>query len=312
MRISSFQTKTNSRHGSPNGKRVLWILLFALGGCILLSFFRGGVGTAASVVFSPIVSVKTWLWESSGSIPSYFRTQHALITEIQLLKDQLTEREGDAFTVKELQTENADLRTVLGLRKNESIIASVLARPNQTPYDTFLIDRGARDGIVDGATVYIQGNIAVGIVARAYSQSSLVRLVSSSGIKTTAYIFGPNIFTQAEGMGGGVLRVTVPQGIPLAVGNLVVLPAAGSGAYGEVVSVGSSELSAEQYGYVTSPVPLAAVRFVSVAKNISPEISYQSALDVIKTATTTLFHVAVPKEVLVGTTTATSTATSPE
>jgi cell shape-determining protein MreC len=312
MRISSLQTKTNSRRASASARSILRILLFAIAGFILLSFFRGGVGIAASFVFNPIVSVKTWFLESSGTIPSYFRTQHALIGTIQSLENQLQEREGDAFAVRELQIENAELSTLLSLKQESRIIAGILLHPNQTPYDTFLIDRGARDGIVDGATVYIEGDIAVGIVARAYPQSSLVSLVSSPGLKTTAYIFGPNIFVQAEGVGGGVLRVAIPQGIPLAIGNLVVLPGAGSGVYGEIVSVEAVESDPQKYGYVTTSVPLQSIRFVSVATEAAPQISYETALEIIKTATTTLFNVTVLEEVRIGTTTATTTLSAGE
>jgi hypothetical protein len=261
----------------------------------------------ATVLFDPIVSVQTRLVESLGGISSYFRTRQALTDEIQSLKDQLQERSNDALTIAQLQKENAVLDATLGLKTDSRIVATVLVRPNQTPYDTFLIDRGARDGIVLGTTVYTGGNIAIGSVARAYSESSLVRLVSSPGARATAYIFGPNIFTVAEGMGGGVLRVKVPQGIPLAVGNLVVLPAAGAGAYGQVVNVESLPSSPEQYGYVTSSTPLQSVRFVSVAREVVPDISYQTALDVIKNASSTLFTVNVPSKILVGTTTIATT-----
>lgn len=298
--------KTNSRRGSRSSQRIALVLLFALCGFAVLSYARGRVGVAASVVFSPIISVQTWFLESSGRIPSYFRIQHALIGDIQSLENQLQEREDDAFTVRQLQAENEALSALLDLKKDSSIIASVLARPNQTPYDTFLIDHGATDGLVEGAIVYIQENIAVGVIARTYAQSSLVRLVSAPGTRVTAYIFGPNIFTEAEGMGGGVLRVTVPQGIPLAVGDIVVLPAAGAGAYGEVVSVESLESSPAQYGYVTSPTPLQAVRFVSVATEVAPSISYQTALAVVQSASSTLFSITVPDEVLIGTTTTTT------
>lgn len=295
----------NSPRRLRSGKRYTFLLLFAsvLCGFVLLAYMRDGTSAVAGAAFSPILSVQRWLLKSSGSLPLYFRTRHSLIDEMQSLENQLRERDADAFTIRRLQTENADLSRLFGFRQDSRINASVLARPNQTPYDTFLIDRGTKDDIVEGAIVYIGGNIAVGVIVRTYAHSSLARLVSSSGVRATAYIFGPNIFTQTEGMGGGVLRVTVPQDIPLAVGDMVVLPAAGTGAYGAVVSVERVESNPEQYGYVTTPVPLQSMRFVSVAKEAVPDISYQTALEVVKSASSTLFSITVPDGVRVGTTT---------
>lgn len=297
----------SSRRNSHSARSILWLLLTAVCGFGVLLYFRGGTGAAASVVFTPIISVKTWFLESGAGLPMYFRTRQALIGEIRSLEEQLQVKDGDAFMIKQLQAENEALSESLNLKKDGRIVASVLARPNQTPYDTFLIDQGTRDGIVDGTVVYIEGNIAVGVIADAYANSALVRLVSSPGAKATAYVFGPNIFTEAEGIGGGVLRVTVPQGIPLAEGDIVVLPAAGAGAYGEIIAVETLASSPEQYGYVTTPVPLASVRYVSVAKELAPEISYQTALDIVKAASKTLFSITIPKGILASTTIATTT-----
>lgn len=312
MRIFSSKTKTNSRRNSLSRTRYILILALAVCGFVLLAYARGGVGTVASTLFHPLLSIKTWVLESLGGVPLYLRAQQTLISKIQLLENELKEKEDDTVTFKQLQAENNALNELFGLAEHSRIIARVLARPNQTPYDTLLIDRGIADGIVEGAVVYIKENLAVGVIVHAYTQSSLVQLVSSPGVRATAYIFGPNIFTESEGMGGGVLRVTVPQGIPFAVGDVVVLPAGGTGAYGEVVSIEAVESSPEQYGYVTSPISLQAVRYVSVATEATPTISYETAFEVIQSASSTPFRITIPDKILIGTTTATTTAHTEE
>ena len=308
MQTFSSKTRKNSRRSSPSARSIAVACVLALCGFLALMYVRGAASAAASFVFSPILAAKTWFLESSGRVPSYFRTQHALIDEVRSLEEQLRERDGDALVSRHLQAENDTLGALLENKKEATIAALVIARPNQTPYDTFLIDRGYSDGVSEGAIVYTEGTIAAGDVIRTYAHSALVRLASSPGVHATAYILGPNIFTETEGMGGGVLRVAVPQGIPLTVGDLVILPAAGAGVYGEVVSIESSEASPEQYGYVTSPVPLSAVRFVSVAKEAQPTVSYEQALSAVRAASTTPLHISVPDQMLVGTSTATSTA----
>ena len=78
------------------------------------------------------------------------------------------------------------------------------------------------------------------------------------------------------------------------VGDVVVLPAVGMGAYGEIVNIESSESSPEQYAYVTTPVPLSALRLVRVSAHALPSISYEAAVQEIQSATSTRFSFTVP------------------
>ncbi|MBI4086467.1 rod shape-determining protein MreC [Candidatus Kaiserbacteria bacterium] len=300
--------KTNSRRSSRNAwRRGALVFLFACVGLGLLFSVRGGMAAVGGVIFSPIVSVRAWLWESGGAVPVYFRTRHSLDEQIIALEDELRRTADDAWQVRQLQAENEELSALLGFRKETYITAGVLSRPNQTPYDTFLIDRGMEDGIVENAIVYVEDN-AVGSVIRVYAHSALVLLVSAPGVHTTAYLTGPKIFVQGEGKGGGVLRLSVPQGIPLAEGDVALLPGAGRGAYGKVVHMESLSSNPEQYAYVTTSIPLSAVRFVHVAKEPASHISYEEALEAVTAAPTALFQVEVPPEAHVA---ATSTPEAP-
>jgi cell shape-determining protein MreC len=310
MQIFSSARKTSSRRSSPSpARRAAILVIVALCSFGLLAYARGGVGTAAATLFSPIASGKRWLWESTGTIPSYFQTKHALESEIGSLRERLQAGERDAFRLKELEAENESLRAELGFKKESRIVAAVLAQPNQTPYDTLLIARGADDDVAEGAFVYLEGDIAIGEIIQVYADSALVRLVTSPGVRTSAYVFGPDLFVEAEGMGGGVLRIGMPQGVPLAVGNVVVLPGASAGAYGEIVRVESEPSNPDQYGYVTTPVPLSSMRYVSVARTPAPTISYEQALGVIRSAKNAIFHVDVPSSTPTGVTAGAATST---
>lgn len=296
--------KTNSRRDLTRRRAVFSICALAAVGVLLLFVIRGGVGGAASTLFSPLASVQHWLRTSSATLPMYLRTQQALIGEVRALEEMLAARERDSARTAYLQAENAQLREALVMPTQTHLLAHVLMRPPHIPYDSVLIDRGADDGIVEGAAVYADRDVAIGTVAAVYAQSAVVRLVSAPGTTATAYVFGPDIFTETEGMGGGVLRILVPQGIPLEVGDVVVLPAGGAGVYGEVAEVEALASSPYQYGYVTAPVSLSSLRTVRVAAEPLPTVSYESAREVIETASSTQFHVAVPDAVLIGTSTA--------
>ncbi len=307
MRTSLSATKTSSRRASRSGRRIGAVLFIALLGFVVLSFMRGGVGGAVAFIVSPITDFKTWIGSSSAGIPTFFRTQGSLVAEVKELRETLAQSAADRFTISWLTKENEVHRAELGLRRDSRVIAGVVVRPGQTPYDTLLIDKGTDDGVTEGAIVYAQGDVAIGSVIRAYNASALVELVSTAGVHSTAYIFGPNIFTDAEGQGGGVLRVSVPQDIPLSVGNMVVLPGASAGVYGAITYIEAPESSPQQFGYVAGPVPLASLRTVEVSTYRAPTISYEEARAVVASASTTLFGVAIPEDVLVGTSTPTTT-----
>jgi hypothetical protein len=308
MRTSLSATKTNSRRGSRSGRRIGALFFVALLGFVVLSFMRGGVGGAVAFVVSPITDFKIWFGSSSATIPTFFRTHSSLVSEVTMLRENIEQRAADTFTISWLTKENDLLRRELGLREESRIVAGVLMHPSQTPYDTLLVDKGTRDGVVEGATVYVEGDIAIGSVIRAYESNALVELVSTSGVHSTAFIFGPDIFTDAEGQGGGIVRVSVPQDIPLAVGNLVVLPGASAGVYGAITHIEAPESSPQQFGYVAGPIPLASIRTVHISTARAPTLTYEEARAVVASASTTLFGVPIPDDVLIGTSTPTSTS----
>ena len=135
-------------------------------------------------------------------------------------------------------------------------------------------------------------------------------LITTAGFTSSAYVLGPNIYTFAEGMGGGVLRVRVPQGILLQQGDLVVLPAIDSGVYGEVSSVVAAPTQPEQYGYVTTSIPLQSLYYVSIGREPMVTHTYAEAEVVVNDVSSRLFTVDLPLGVLVTPEVATSSATN--
>ncbi len=307
MQKFSFGTKTSSYHDSAKRRRIHAVFGVACVAFVLLAFLRGGVGAAAAVIFKPIAVAKVWYLESAATLPTYLRTQSALIDTIRTLEAELRTHEQDTLTIKALTAENTALGEHLELADHDRIDARVLMRPPVVPYDTLLLDVGTRAGVTEGALVYAQGRFVVGSIVVAFADSSLVRLITSPGMRASVYIFGPDIFTEAEGMGGGVLRVMVPQDVPLRVGDVVMVPRASSGVYGEVSHIEALDSSPYQYGYVHAPITLQSVRLLGVARTPPPHIGYEEALAAVASASSTLYMIDIPDDVLVGTSTATST-----
>jgi hypothetical protein len=147
--------------------------------------------------------------------------------------------------------------------------------------------------------VFLGSDQVVGFVSKVFEKTSLVTLVTTPGFISSAYVIGPDIYTFAEGVGGGVLRVRIPQGILLQIGDLVVLPALDSGVYGDVSLVEAAPTQPEQYGYVSADIPLQSLYYVSVGAEPVVTHTFEQAEKVVADAKSALFTVAVPSNILV-------------
>ena len=116
------------------------------------------------------------------------------------------------------------------------------------------------------------------------------------------------IFARAVGEGGGVLRVGVPQGIQLTVGDPVIVPASETGIYGTISYIESDPSNPEQYGYVTQAQALSSLRTVLVARTPAPTLSRREAEEIVRSQEMSTTSVeALIAVVPIATTTASST-----
>ncbi len=308
----SSTTKVSSRRTSHK-KRLRSIILLGGGLLVVLLLLPRVFGFVSSLVFMPLAITESATARISALLPAYFTDRHELITQINQLEARIAQESSGASTVVTLQRENQALRALLGDETDQRIAAGVIGRPTVTPYDVLVIDQGSSSGIVEAAPVYVGRDQVIGFVERVYEHSAVVVLATTPGYASTVYIYGPNIYTTARGLGGGVLEVSVPQGIEIAEDDVVVLPSLSSGVYGTLSVIESIASEPEQRGYVTSQVPLHSLRFVSVGRKPLEVISFDSAREVVAEAREALLRIPVPAGVLVdfqedtGTTTASTT-----
>lgn len=257
----------NSRHISTRRKKAL-----VIAGVVLLVFgflFPRILSVVSAVVMYPVQSISSWYHYSSQTLPQYLRSRTALVEEIDTLHRRIANETGTDLTIRRLQEENNELRAAVHFgTTTDRVVAGVLAEPTSLSYDLLQIDKGARDGILLGAPVFVGVDTVIGVVSHVANSYAFVELITTPGFAATAFILGPNVFAPLEGVGGGIARVRLPQGISLSEGNLVILPSTESGVYGEVVSIENLPTQPEQFGYVAPPIPLQSLLYVSVAKDI--------------------------------------------
>jgi rod shape-determining protein MreC len=259
--------KVPTRHNSKrkNESRVARIVLLV---SILIIFgmvFPFVMLAAAKMVLYPFHAIDTWYRTSSSRLPMYLKEQTELIATITQLENELATAASTDLTQQRLSEENRWLRGLLGGVEKKRIAAAVVARPDELPYDLLQIDRGSAHGIKVGAPVYIGADNVIGVISFVSEYSSFAQLFTTPGFSATAFISGPNIVTTLEGMGGGVARVSVPQGIPLTVGNLVHVPSIEPGVFGRVIYVENRPSQPEQYGFISLQTPISGIRYVAVA-----------------------------------------------
>lgn len=297
MKKFLLKTKKSSHPSSNNTgsikKLVIWLIVISA----LFFGARPIVNSVASFVTTPLFSIRHYVESSGSALPVFIRDREQLLLQIRSLEHKVLEREGAEATLAMVLEENESLRQLLGSSSSTRIAAGIIARPPHTPYDVVLIDKGQIDGIRSQTPVYYGENNLLGFVGKVFQEHALVTLISTPNIETSVYIYGPDIFVTAYGMGGGAIKLVVPQGVIVEEGNIVVAPSIEGGLIGTIERVESKPTEPEQYAYLTYDVPIRALRLVAVGRRPITPSSYEEALESVSEFESTFLRFAFPQEV---------------
>lgn len=281
------------------------LLLVVFGLFALALIVPAAVRFAAGIVLYPVIQVENWFAESNQILPALWRDKIVMQEQIDQLEQDLALSGKLDLTKRRLSDENNRLRSLLGATSSPRVLAAVVGKPNELPYDLIQIDQGSQAGIESGSPVYIGADTVIGLVSAVQRNSAFVTLFTTPDFFATVYLSGANVTALLEGLGGGVARVRVPQGIPIRVGDLVHVPSVQPGVYGTIAWVESEPTQPEQFGYITPEIPIGSLFQVAVAKpnviTTDPKEVQRYMLEVQKQ------QLVIP-EMTPATTTATSTA----
>jgi cell shape-determining protein MreC len=236
----------------------------------ILFFFRsgifGGFSWLGQGIFHPVLVVGNSLGEKFKNLGTYFISKNSLNLQNQNLTARLNENEAKMVNYNSILAENESLKEILGRsdEKTPMILAGILEKPNQSPYDTLLVDAGVAQGLKMGDTVFALGNVPIGKVAETYQNSAKVILFSTPGEKTTVIVSEKNLSMELLGRGGGNFEMILPKDFTLVKGDQVVLP--GISAY--VVAIAETIISDPRNPFtkalLVSPVNIQELKFVQV------------------------------------------------
>ncbi|KKP86002.1 MAG: hypothetical protein UR88_C0001G0004 [Candidatus Nomurabacteria bacterium GW2011_GWA1_35_8] len=227
-----------------------------------------GLSYVSSIIFRPVFILGNNIGEKLSTAGSYFYSKNSLSLENKDLKSKLNEQEARMANYNSILDENFKIKEILG-RKNEKanmVLAGILSKPNQSPYDTLIIDVGANSGVIIGHKVFALGNIPIGYIAETYSNSSKVILYSNPGEKTEIVIVGRDTFVQIVGRGGGNFEIVLPRDFVLEKGTEAILPGIMSYTVGIVQTTISDPRDSFQKVLLMSPVNIQELKFVEVEK----------------------------------------------
>jgi len=238
--------------------------------CVLF-YFRlsiwNGLSYVSHFVFSPILVLGNSISDKLGNLGYYFISKNSLYLENENLKAQILESQADRANYASVVADNASLKEILGRKdsKMNMVLSAILSKPNQSPYDTLVIDVGTDEGLKVGDMVFAFGNIPIGRLGAVYPSSSKVVLFSTSGEKTQVVV-GNNkrIFMEIIGRGGGNFEMTLSRDMSLLKGDQVVLPGIVPHVVGVVETIISDPRDPFQKALLTSPVNIQELKFVEV------------------------------------------------
>jgi|GEM_PF-2755498 len=268
-----------SRQTSNTRNQFIFLVAIFIVAILFWRFFPTPISILGEHIFKPLIKSEAFIYQTTNNLSD---TSPSEKEELEYLK-----------------IENEDLKNQLNNTAETLISAGVIGRPTALPYDVLVIDKGESDGITENTPVYADNKHVIGFVAKVYKNSAIVNLITTPGFTSTVYVYGPNIYTTGQGMGGGVIRIHVPQGINIDVGNVVIVPSLSSGIFGTISVIDSIPSEPEQYGYVTSQIPINSLRQISVGTIPLTEISFEEARQVVEETKINFLQVPVPEGVLV-------------
>ena len=279
---------------------------------IVILVFPSFLEKVSDTFISPAHMMRTWFYSSESSVAILWREKRELQDEIEDWERQWAEHSGSQASIQRLSNENSELRALLGEGQKERIIAGVIGRPNNLPYDVYMINKGNQQGIQLHAPVFFGFDTMVGFISYVQESYSLVTLISTPRQKTTMFIIESNVFVHAEGYGSGWVRLRVPQGIVVNEGDTVLVASAPQSVIGQIERIETTSTQPEQFAFVSLPQSIFSTRFLAVGAEAMRQPDFNEVLKEVEITSDKVLSIDIPVEFDFSTTTSTSTATTSE
>ncbi len=261
----TFLAKRNSLLSSAEA---LWGIV-ALACAIVILLIRLAFPNFFWHVFTPIFRSADALSTKTHSFLSSFNNAAALTSK----NEQLTNE--NATLAIENQTLSKKLEDISALSKSQTpptgILAGVVARPPESPYDTLVLSSGSQNGVALGQEAFGIGGVPVGVVSSVLHDFSRIMLFSAPNTDTSGWIGKNNLPITIFGSGGGTMKASVSRSANISAGDTVFVPGPGMLPIGSVVRVDSDPSSPSvtlRIQFATNPFSISWVTLRDVGSTL--------------------------------------------
>lgn len=245
------------------------IVLFVVVSSFLISKVPETLSNTVRFVGTPFWQAEIFISNHTHFISNFFRSRNAVVTENDALKSELDLYREQMLDYETLKSEHAKLLAEYGREGTQNkIIATVLVRPPQTPFDTLILDVGSNEGVALEDVVYSVGGVILGTVTDVSAHNSNVTLFSRTNLMTPAIFERSNLSISIRGLGGGSFEAQVPQESDIVKDDILIMPTLVPSPVGVVSLVESSVKSAFKRVLIQSPTNISYTRFVFIGKKI--------------------------------------------
>lgn len=237
----TFLARRNAFLSSANISWGSYALIIAL----FLFFMRFAAPDFFWKVFAPVFRSADSLAAGSHAFLSSFGDVAKLSLRNEILADEnaALANENQALLQKTASLEALLGSPAPGKSTPSGILAGVVARPPEAPYDTLVLAQGSRAGIALGQEVFGAGNVPIGVISSVLDDFSRVTLFSSSGVSIAGWVGSANIPLTVTGVGAGSMSASLARSANIAVGDSVFGPGPGMLPIGTVTRIDESPSS---------------------------------------------------------------------
>ncbi|MEX0651905.1 MAG: rod shape-determining protein MreC [Candidatus Paceibacterota bacterium] len=270
MKTNFPQQNNFTRQSRSRVPKSFIVVVLLVGVLVVINILTlGSISQALHSVGEPLWKSQAGVHHAFENILSGFRDKQTLVQKNNDLTEAVTRLELASMGAEILQQENRDLKQLLNRgASGEHIVTAILARPNRTLYDTFIVDVGSRDGVTVGAGVYGVGEVAIGTVEEVYARTTRISLYSTPG-RIVEVLLGSKdgalVAAEAVGKGGGNFEIRIPRGVEILEGHPVFSPHIDGGILGVIEEIVVLPSDSFQVVLFSSPLSLQSLRFVTIA-----------------------------------------------
>lgn len=189
--------------------------------------------------FAPVFRIAESVAAKNHSFLSSFSDAAALSAKNEQLMSQNAALASENQALLQKVFALAALGGAEGAPRAAEIIAGVVARPPQSPYDTLVLAAGAESGVTLGMEAFGAGGVPLGVVSAVTKDFSRVTLFSAPGRVTRGWVGEASVPIDIFGAGAGAMSASLARSANSAVGDRVFVPGPGQLPIGLVARIDS-------------------------------------------------------------------------